>query len=335
MSSPRCLRWILAVLMLAASVQFAQAAEPAKPIRAGIIGLDTSHVVAFAKLLRDPKKSDQMAGLTIVAAYPGGNPKLPISWNRVEKFTKTLRDMGVEIVDSIDELLKRVDVVLLESVDGGQHLEQARQVIAAGKPLFIDKPLADSTVNAMRILRLAEAKKVPCFSASSLRFTPMNQAIRNHTSDFGDVVRCTAWSSAGLNPKKPEPFWFHGIHGVEILFTIMGPGCDTVSRPSLDRATAVWKDGRHGEFVAKEGYGGTVQGAKKTGDLEPFHDYGVLMADIIKFFKTGKPPVTANETLEIMAFMEAADESQRQGGAPVRIADVLKKAEDQIAREGL
>ena len=117
-------------------------------------------------------------------------------------YTEQLRGKGVEIVDSIDELLKRVDVVLLTSVDGRVHLAQARPVIAAGKPLFIDKPLADSLADAIQIFRLAKEKNVPCFSASSLRFNSASEAARNGTAGFGTIRSCTAWSTAGGIPKQ-------------------------------------------------------------------------------------------------------------------------------------
>src|SRR4051794_34968819 len=95
------------------------AGQDAKPLRAGMIGLDTSHVVAFTELLNGPKAIGELAGIRVVAAYPGGSPDLPASRDRVEGFTRKLRDeFGVEIVDSIDALLAKVDVVLLESVDG-------------------------------------------------------------------------------------------------------------------------------------------------------------------------------------------------------------------------
>ena len=171
--------------------------------------------------------------------------------------------MGVEIVDSIDELLKRVDVVFLESVDGRPHLAQARPVLAAGKPLFIDKPMADSLADAMRIFRLAKEKNVPCFSASSLRFSEGVQAVRNGTAGFGNVRSCTAWSTANRDPRHGKPFWFHGIHGVEMLFTIMGPGCKTAARVAPDKVVGVWKDGRQGIFLAKNGYGATVEGSRR------------------------------------------------------------------------
>ena len=307
------------------------AAETDSPIRAGIIGLDTSHVVAFTQLLNDPNASGELAGVKIVAAYPGGSKDIPASWDRVPGYTEKLRDMGVEIVDSIDDLLKKVDVVLLESVDGRPHLEQARPVIAAGKPLFIDKPMAASLADAMQIFRLAQQKGVPCFSASSLRFSSAFQAVRNGTAGFGNIRCCTAWGPGHIEPHHPEFFWY-GIHGVETLYTIMGPGCKSVSRIAPDKAVGQWGDGRQGVFIVKDGYGAEVEGSQKSGSVGEYEGYKPLVVEIVKFFKTGQPPVDAEETLEILAFMEAAEQSKFDGGAPVSIESVMKRAEERISK---
>jgi hypothetical protein len=302
-------------------------------LRAGMIGLDTSHVVAFATLLNNPKPRPALAGARVVAAYPGGSPDLPFSRNSVKGYTDALRGMGIEIVDSIDQLLKRVDVVLLESADGRQHLAQAKPVIAAGKPLFIDKPMAASVADAMRIFQLCEQKNVPCFSASSLRFAPDVRAVRQGTSGFGGVKGCTAWSCANLDMHQDEPFWYHGIHGVELLFAILGPGCKTVSRIAPDRMVGTWNDGRKGTYVAKSGYGVAVEGTHKSGTVGENPDYEPAVAQIVAFFKSGKPPVAAEETIEVLAFMEAADASGRRSGQPVLIEDVLKKARSVLTTE--
>ena len=150
------------------------ASEPAAtPLRAGIIGLDTSHVTAFTQLLNAPHPRAELAGIRVVAGYPGGSPDIPSSRDRVAGYTKELHDKyGVEIVDSIDELLKKVDVVLLESVDGRPHLAQARAVFQARKPVFIDKPVAGTLADAIAIYDLARESGTPCFSSSSLRFSP-------------------------------------------------------------------------------------------------------------------------------------------------------------------
>ena len=68
----------------------------------------------------------------------------------------------------------------------------------------------------------------------------------------------------------------------------------------------------------------TVFGSTATVSLELKTGYGLLLKEVITFFQTKRPPVSPEDTLEIMAFMEAADESKRRGGAPVALADVIK-----------
>src|SRR5579875_487200 len=302
------------------------------PLRAGIIGLDTSHAVAFTQLLNNPKAEGVLARVRVVAAYPGGSADIPDSINRVEGYTQTLRHkFGVEIVASIEELLKKVDVVLLESVDGRPHLEQVKPVLRAKKPVFIDKPVAGSLADAVEIYRLAKASGTPCFSSSSLRFSPGIRSVREDPK-FGVILGCDAYGPCSLEPHHPDLFWY-GIHGVETLFTIMGPGCESVTRVNTDNAdfvTGKWKDGRIGSFrgmrKGKYDYGAMVFGSKTNGPSGSFGGYEPLVVEICKFFESGKPPVTAEETLAIYAFMEAADESKRQGGKPVTLASVLARA---------
>ncbi|MBN2475514.1 MAG: Gfo/Idh/MocA family oxidoreductase [Pirellulales bacterium] len=322
----RLLCWCLlvgfAVAMLVVSVR---AEESSGPLRAGIIGLDTSHVIAFTKRINDPKATGDLADVTVVAGYPGGSPDVEASAGRVGGYTEQLRGMGLEICDSIDELLTKVDVVLLESVDGRPHLEQVRPVLAAGKRVFIDKPFAGSLADALEIVRLSKEHNTPFFSSSSTRFSSGFQAVRKETSEFGEVKNCVASSPMSIEPHHPDLFWY-GVHGVEILYTIMGPGCETVTRAEQNKVVGVWKGGRRGTFVGSSEYGATVEGTKASGSAGKYEGYAPLVAEICKFFKTGKPPVDPEETLELFAFMEAADESKRQGGASVTIEEVMEKA---------
>ncbi len=311
----------------------AAASEPAaaRVLRAGIIGLDTSHVIAFTKLLNDPKATGDLAGVQVVAAYPGGSD-IPASKDRVAGFTRRVRDMGVEIVESIPALLERVDVVLLESVDGNVHLKQAEAVFAAGKPVFIDKPLAASLADAVRIAELGRKHKVPWFSSSSLRFSPGILSLRGGSDKTGEVLGCDAWSPCALERSHPDLFWY-GVHGVEALFTIMGPGCEKVSCARTDGAhlaTGVWADGRIGTYrgirKGRSGYGATVFGSKAIVPAGTYAGYRPLVEAIAKFFRTGRPPVAPEETLEMFAFMTAAQESLRRGGAAVTIREVMQQA---------
>jgi len=301
-----------------------------------MIGLDTSHVPAFTRIFNNPKAAGDLAGIKVVAGYPGGT-EIPASRDRVGKFTDQLRSMDIEIVDSIPKLLEKVDVVLLESVDGRIHLQEAIPVIKAGKPLWIDKPVAGSLADAIVIYELAKKHNVPCFSSSGARFSAGLQAVLKN-EEVGQIMGAATWGPCSYSPGTPDMF-FYGIHGIEPLFKIMGTGCETVSRVQTndtDFVTGVWNEGRVGTYRGirrgESGSGATIFGSKAIVQPEKGGGgYEVLCSEIGRFFKTGKVPVTAEETIEIFAFMEAADESKRQGGAPVSLATVLAKAQSEAA----
>jgi len=320
---------IFAVSFLISNFSFGVSAEE-KVFRIGMIGLDTSHVTAFTKLINDPAKN---YGCKVVVGYPGGSLDIPDSANRLEGFTKQLREqLDVEIVQSIEELCSKVDGVMLESVDGRPHLAQVKPVIAAKKPVFIDKPMAGNLADVLEIFRLAKENNVPCWSSSSLRFSPSLADIRGGEK-FGKVLGCDVFSPCSLEQHHPDLYWY-GVHGVEMLFTIMGTGCETVRRVHTKDAefvVGIWKDGRIGTYrglrAGKTDYGASIFGTKAVGPIVASAGYGPLVDEIVKFFRTGKVPVPAEETIEIFAFMSAADESKAHGGAEVSIAAVIQEAE--------
>jgi len=323
---------IFAIYFLISNFSLGALAEE-KVFRIGMIGLDTSHVTAFTKLINDPAKN---SGCKVVAGYPGGSPDIPDSANRLEGFTKQLREQfGVEIVDSIEQLCQKVDGVMLESVDGRPHLAQARPVIAAKKPVFIDKPMAGNLADVLEIFRLAKEHNVPCWSSSSLRFSPGLANIRE-SEKFGKVLGCDVFSPCSLEKHHPDLYWY-GVHGVEMLFTIMGTGCQSVRRvqtKDTEFVVGIWKDGRIGTYrglrAGKTDYGASIFGTKAVGPVGTSGGYGPLVDEIVKFFKTGKVPVPPEETIEIFAFMSAADESKAHGGAEVSIASVIEEAQKQL-----
>lgn len=322
------------LVLLFAGVSSPQASAP-DPVRIGMIGLDTSHSVQFAKLINTTTGEGLFDRYEVVAAHPYGSRTIESAYERIPEYTRDVRELGIDIYESIDELLDRVDVVLLETNDGTLHLEQALQVIDAGKPLFIDKPVAASLVDVLAIYEAAEAAGVPVFSASSLRYGASVQAVRN--GSIGDVRGAFAYSPAMLEPSHTDLYWY-GIHGVETLVTLMGRGCETVVRVHRDDAdlvTCTWEDGRIGTFHGMRegalGYGGTAFGTDEIADVG-YDGYRPLVEAILTFFESNTAPVEPAETIEIYAIMTAADESKSQGGAPVRVEEVLEEARTQASR---
>ena len=299
---------------------------PAPGKRIGIIGLDTSHSTAFTKVLNAPDAPAEYKGYRVVAAYPYGSKDIESSTSRIAGYTEEVKKAGVDIVDSVNELLPKVDVVLLETNDGRLHLEQATQVLKAGKRVFIDKPIAASLADVVAIFKTAKKYNVPIFTSSSLRYIKGVEGV-----DKSQVLGADTFSPAKLEKTHPDLFWY-GIHGVETLFTVMGRGCQQVVRVHTDNTDVVvgtWADGRIGTFrgtrTGKAEYGGTVYGEKGNVVLGPYMGYEPLLREIIRYFDTGIVPVTPEETLEIFAFMEAADESKRQGGVPIKLESVMSK----------
>lgn len=297
--------------------------------RIGIIGLDTSHSTAFTNLLNNPAAGDKFKGYKVVAAYPHGSKDIEASTSRIEGYTNEVKAKGVQITSSIAELLTLVDVVMLETNDGRLHYEQAMEVIKAGKKVFIDKPLANSMKDAIAIFKAAKEKNVPVFSASSLRFTVGMEDIKSGKK-IGKIIAADAYSPAKLEKTHIDFYWY-GIHGVEMLFTAMGTGCKTVTRfyqDNMDVVVGVWEDGRIGTFrgtrAGKAAYGGTIFGENGNTPYGAY-SYDSLLIEIIAFFETGKPPVREEETLEICAFIEAAQKSKLKGGKTVSMQEIFKQ----------
>ncbi len=135
-----------------------------------------------------------------------------------------------------------------------------------------------------------------------------------------------------LEPHHPDFYWY-GVHPAEALYTMMGTGCETVTRastPDTDVVTGTWKGGRVGTLYGLRTkatpHKVIVFGSKAVMEQKGSGTYAPLVREIMKFFQTGVAPVAPEETIELFAFMEAADESKRQGGKPVKISDVMAKA---------
>lgn len=318
------------LLLLFAIAMLCSTAFSQQVVRIGIIGLDTSHSTAFTELINGGKES-WAEGFKIVAAYPYGSRTIESSYKRIPDYIEKVKAHGVKIVDSIDELLKEVDCVLLETNDGNPHLEQAIKVFRAGKPCFIDKPLGATLADAIAIYSMADKYGTTFFSSSALRFTPANQQLRR--GEAGEIIGADCYSPHSPEPTHPD-FGFYGIHGVETLYTILGTGCNSVSRVSTEQGdvvTGAWKDGRIGTFRAivkgPHIYGGTAYTTKQAIAAGGYVGYKPLLQEILNYFRTGKVPVSKEETIEIFAFMKASNMSKERDGDVVTIDEAMRAGE--------
>lgn len=331
-SSMKRLTGVLTLLCAALCAASSFAAEPT--FKLGIIGATTSHVPAFVKTINNPDAAEIFQGFEVVGVFPGGVPDNADSWDRVQGYTQDCVDAGLTVYKSIEELVENVDGILLESVDGRVHLEQAKPVIAAKKPLFIDKPMGGSLRDVLDLFDLAEENDVPIFTSSSLRYVKAYQEMRED-SPIGEIYGADATSPCALNTRHPSLYWY-GIHGVESLFTVLGPDCVSVSRTgttTTDIAVGIWEGKRMGTFRGiRKGaapYSCRVfgeDGMKTVGDYE---GYEPMLVEICKFFQTGVAPVEKEETINIYAFMTAADMSRKEKGKSIKLEDAIEAAQEE------
>lgn len=318
MYDPPMMRVVLPLLVFLLS-----SSSSAADLRLGLIGTDTSHVIAFTRAFNGPPGPEHVDGARVVAAFKGGSPDVEASYTRVDGFAEELQaDWDVALVDDIGSLCPLVDAILVESVDGRTHLEQTREALACGKPLFIDKPLASTLDDAREIARLAAEAGVPWFSSSSLRWSEIVTTLRSD-----ETQGVSTWGPGPTEPHHYLDLSWYAIHPIEMLYALMGPGCVEVSRTLSDSGDLVvgrWGDGRLGTvrvLPTARSYGAVAfrPDEAETSPPDAKHSYLPLLREMVEFFGTGRPPVPNEETLEIFAFMDAAQRSKEQGGTAVRL----------------
>lgn len=339
-------RSLLLLTFLSLAVD-SRSVHSADPVRVGIVGIDSYQCVAFTQLWhKPPDDNTDIAGLKVVAAWKGGSTDIEKTLTDVERWVPRLTGLGVTIEDSIDDVLRQCDAVIIMTVDGRAHLKLAERVLMARKPTYIGRPMAASLEDVIAIFDLAEKYDTPVFSCSQHRYSPGFIGMRNHP-EVGKVIGVNVFGGCPTVDHHPDLFW-HAIHSFETLYTIMRPGAVSVIRASTEDAelvTGVWKDGRIGSYrgirKGKPKYSATVFGDK---GIAPAGIYGYeapvkgvvpkgrykgyenVSTEIAKFFKTRTLPIEPAETIELFAFMEAAHESRRRGGVPVKIAEVIANA---------
>ena len=298
-------------------------------IKVGIIGLSV-HSAAYTEIMNSGASSPEFTGCRVLAIFhPKGNPDVEFSEKQLQSFTDTIKGQGVEFVGSIKELVKKVDAVMVLTNDGRPHLKEIMPVLRAGKPVYVDKPLAATLSDVLAIFKVSGKYKVPLFSCSPLRYVKEAQDLREGKL-IGKVLGASTYGPAPIQKSHADLFW-DGIHAVESLYTVLGgTGCKTVTRTFTDDADVVvgnWEDGRVGVFrgvrKGRSGFGGTAFGEKGIASIGVFTGYRPLVVAIVKFFRSGIAPVSNEETIEIYTFMEAADESKRLGGIPISLSEVL------------
>ena len=301
-------------------------------IKVGMVDFDTSHVVAFTQRINhvDVDSEQWVNGAKVTLGCPGESLLSP---ERIPGFTQQMQKYGIPLVDTPEEIIGHVDAVMVESVDGSVHYDRTLPFLEAGIPIFIDKPLACSLEHAKAIAALAKERNVPIFSASSLRYAPEVVKTQKAQGTEGKIVGAEVYTTATQHPRNPGLFHY-GIHGVETLYALMGPGCQSVwatSNKDTDVISGIWYDGRIGTLrgirKGHSGFGFTAYHDKSIvrTSINTNFIYREILKKIIKMFETGEPPIDISESIEIIAFIEATARSANNHGSKTELAYIFEE----------
>ena len=287
----------------------------------GMIGLDTSHVEAFAKLLNNPNDPNYIPGGKVVAAYPGGSGDFEMSISRVEGFTNTLRDeYDVKILESPEAVAEYCDLVFIETIDGRKHKDIFDQIAKYGKPTFIDKPFTVNLQDAKDILELAHNSAIPVMSCSSLRYADNLQAVLTGKDESGSVAGCDVFGPMEIMPPLSGFYWY-GVHTVEMLVAVMGAGCkqvQVIKNRDNDVLVCEWEDGRIGTVRglrnAHTQFGLRLHREKSSQAIDIYTNtrpyYASLLEAILRSLPEGRSDIPDDQMLEVIRIIDAANESR-------------------------
>jgi predicted dehydrogenase len=288
-------------------------------LKISVVGLDTSHSIAYPQLMMDETfdPSKKVEGAVVTGCLRFSTPFQ--SEQGLDDRQAQLEKWGIPVTTDFDKAVEGCDAIMMEINDPAFHLEYFKKCAETGKPIFVDKPLADNIQNGKEIVEIAKKKNLRIFSASSLRFVP---ELIGASASVPKPNFVSVYGPLGGAPAGSSIVWY-GVHAFEMLERAMGIGAADVTT-KLDKGGAVcvveYADGRRGVVELNDEsylYGGCLRGEENavpyTVDLS--QAYIEELKYVLEFFKGAEPAVTAEDALEVMAMLDAAERSSKSGKA--------------------
>lgn len=288
------------------------------------------HGTAFATTFNgyDAAKAKQYKWTFAAANRQLAGARVVKIWDPDVEWARRLADVcGIpEVCTHPEECAEGVDGAIVVDDGSGEHAQYGIAPLRKGIPTFIDKPLAMTAKKAKEIASIARECGTPLLSASSLRFVPDVVALRQEVAQLGEVHLATTICGNELV--------YYGIHALETAYAVLGPGavsCRNVGQPGRNIVRVRFRDGRDLVLMVAEreymraGYQICLYGTKGWRTLQPnLTDlYLYLMEQFLALVRTGKEIVPLDETVEVIAVLEAGKRSLAED-REVTVAEVLE-----------
>ncbi|MDQ6477149.1 Gfo/Idh/MocA family oxidoreductase [Dyadobacter sp. LHD-138] len=302
-------------------------------IKIGIIGMSpgNAHPYSWSAIINGTFDAEEITkvGYPAVASYLAANqdtlgiPSARVThiWSQDPAISESIaRSVGVvHVVDTLEDMVGKVDAVLLARDDPENHKEMARPFIEAGIPIFIDKPLAYSRED-LHWFSEQNAKGKFIMSCSSMRYASECRAARQDLQLIGKLELVTA---VGKKDWKK-----YGVHLLEAAFGMLDDpeplSVRHIGEPDKEIVQLRLKSGLELTFHLFTNITGTFQlslfGQQGWKLVDIKNSYAMFRDNIIEFVRSveeGKPRLAFEKTENIIRIIIAARESMEQGGRPV------------------
>jgi virulence factor len=294
-------------------------------VRIALIGgASAYHCRVFASLLNDyDREGYAAAGFPHFDRPPLGGITVQAIWDPDPEAARQVAALAriPEVLAEAAEATGRVDGVIVCDDITMAHQKRARPFLEAGVPTFVDKPLSPDPGEAAELIALAQQAGAPLMSCSALRYARELAEARERIAALGKI-RCATGTA-------PNELVFYGIHALELVHTVLGPGVEWVQnigdeerafvRCAYPDGTSIMLQvlgpggypGMHGCFYGE--HGGVHVAVE---DAAAF--YSNTLTEFARMVETRQMPIPLDTTLEIIRILAAGKRSQQQGG--VRLA---------------
>jgi virulence factor len=296
-------------------------------VRIALIGgASAYHCRVFASLLNDyDREGYAAAGFPHFGRPPLGGMTVQAIWDPEPEAARQVAALAriPEVLGDAAEAIGRVAGVIICDDITMAHQRRARPFLEAGVPTFVDKPLSPDPGEAAELIALAQQAGAPLMSCSALRYARELAEARERIAALGKI-RCATGTA-------PNELVFYGIHALELVHTVLGPGVEWVQNIGDEERAFVrcaYPDGTsiilqvlgpggypgmHGCFYGERG---GVHIAVE--DAAAF--YGNTLTEFARMVETRRMPIPLDATLEIIRILAAGKRSQQQGGARLPVS---------------
>lgn len=267
--------------------------------RIGIVDLDTSHPVSFAKVYA------QMEAVQIAAVYDHGDV-WPAAARVAERYAQ---DCGCRVVGKPEDMIGEVDGVMVLSANWDRHLARARPFLQAGVATFVDKPVVGRMRDGIALMEAAQRGKAALMGGSSARYAVEVCEMRARLEELGGAL--TAWACG------PNDFFNYGVHAVEMLQGALGGGIVAVrllgeNGPAPFRVS--YRDGKIAilQLHTPGPFRLTVccQHGSASTEVDAGKMYPELLTRFVEMVRTGEPPTPFADSFEAVKVLVAARRSR-------------------------